>query len=144
MLAANGKFGEVSEALSKREPVFQDNSVLLTPLAPDKKIASMLQSFSPKEKREAKSRHLPCLLYSTADCGDLAGTPIPLNRSIMSVPCACGMSVWLRTASGEPGVPEFVGSNVDAQPEDYKCKLTIATTLASYAIEKQHLGAFVQ
>lgn len=104
----------------------------------------MLQSFSPKEKREVKSRHLPCLLYSTADCGDLAGTPIPLNRSIMSVPCACGMSVWLRTASGEPGVPEFVGSNVDAQPEDYKCKLTIATTLASYAIEKQHLGAFVQ
>lgn len=79
------------------------------------KIAVMLHSFSPKEKREIKSRHLPCLLYSTADCGDLAGTPIPLNRSVMSVPHACGMSVSVRPAKGDPGVPEFVGSNVDEQ-----------------------------
>lgn len=76
----------------------------------------MLHSFSPKEKREVQTRHLPCLLYSTADYGDRAGTPIPLNRSIMSVPHAYGMSVSIRLARGDPGVPEFVGSSVDEQP----------------------------
>lgn len=116
MLAANGELGGLTEVLPKKGTCVSGQLCPTYTSGTRLKVASTLQHFSPKEKRKVQPRHIRYLLYSTADCGDLAGPTIPLNRSIMSITCAHGMSVWLRPASRHSGLPEFIGSSEDEQP----------------------------
>lgn len=101
------------------------------------KRASLLQSFSPKQNREVKSRHIS--LLSILHCW-LWRLCIPLNRSVMSISHACGMSVWVIPASKDLEFQNLLlPMQTNNQPENSKCKVTTTTTLY-HMLEKQLLG----